>query len=484
MRRQSLIMKNTESLFLDLDIDNEHFFFASSVATALANADTELQDLNNKLNETLETIKKLTSECDKVDYALSASSGALCSIIDIFLVGEPGESPLENITDKWFENKTKDFAKLCCPNKDNSTLSSAIKNLEKKFKIPYDQRGAGDTASEIFGLNPKNHHFKSLAHNPSLCGLFFSILDQFANTSHFISDGELISLQEADGKFKLMGNNVPSKIFCAFANWIGHLISDMSGSSSSKGRGMGIPSPLWSWTNDVIAIKETLKIPAIQFDKSMNELALKIYKEGYDVRFQSAQAIPVFINEMVVRYIYTIRRLIQYFSRTPKETRSFSLMWKTCEPFTNATVKRMLTVAHGTFCMIEIGDATVHGAVAGGTFNVAEFVMRLNIVGVGRFAISLYGETKRGIQAYSAKDTAYFITREKTIVVDYIEGLKNLSDIYDDKYLLTFIDDLKCSSMYIEAFEKSVALAEKRSVPKEDILRTKSDIDIYFCGGR
>lgn len=77
----------------------------------------------------------------------------------------------------------------------DSSLSSAIKYLENKFKIPYDQTGAGDAARLVFDLNPRNHHFKSLGHNPSLLGLFFSILDQFANTAHFISEGELISLQ-------------------------------------------------------------------------------------------------------------------------------------------------------------------------------------------------------------------------------------------------------------------------------------------------
>ncbi len=136
-------MKNKETLFLTLDINEEDYVFASSITDALSDADNELKDLDNKLNESIETITKLTPECDKVDCALAASSGALCGLIDIFLVGKPGESPPGNITDKWFENRTKDFAKICCPDKDNSTLSSAIKNLEKKFKIPYDQHGAG-----------------------------------------------------------------------------------------------------------------------------------------------------------------------------------------------------------------------------------------------------------------------------------------------------------------------------------------------------
>ena len=61
--------------------------------------------------------------------------------------------------------------------KKNGTLSSAIKYLEKKFKIPYDQRGAGDAASWVFNLNPKNHHFKSLGHKSDNLGIefFFNI---------------------------------------------------------------------------------------------------------------------------------------------------------------------------------------------------------------------------------------------------------------------------------------------------------------------
>lgn len=399
-------------------------------------------------------------------------------------MGNPGESPVGDITDKWFEDCTKDFARLCGWNdKDGGILSSAIKYLEKKFKIPYDQRGAGDAASIIFDLNPKNHHFKSLGHNPTLLGLFFSILDQFSNTSHFVSSGELIALEEADGNFKLRGNDVPSKLFCAFVNWFGHLISDMSGSSSSKGRGMGIPSPLWSWTNYIIAINRKLNIPVSEFDKSINELALKMYKEGYDARFQ-VEAIPVFINEMLVRLIYSIRRLVRYYANVKKEERSFKRLWKSCEPLSNTTVKRMLTVAHGTFCLIDASDAVIRGfAISAGRFNVTEFCLRLNIVGVGRFAISLYGEINRGIKKKTDEEEVYFLRRKKVIVEDYILGLEYLSEIYNDALLLTFVDDLKQSDMYKQAFEKTALLAEKRNVPKEDILRNKSDIDAYFRGG-
>lgn len=471
--------KYKSDIILDLNIDDDRFGFATSIDEALAQAEVELV----VLNETVESIKELKPQCDKLDYILAASSGALCCVIDIFLVGKPDESPLGDITDKWFANRTIDFAKLCGYKGDKNSLSSAINFLEEKFKIPYDQSVGGGIFRELINLTPSNHHFKSLGHNPTLLGLFFSILNQFTNTSDFVSNGELISLNNSDGKFELQGKNIPSKLFCGITNWIGHLISDVSGSSGSKGRGMGIPSPIWAWSNDVIAIKAKLNIPVTEFDKSVNELALKLFKKGYDVRFQTTQAIPVFINEMIVRLLYSIRRLIGYYISVPKNDRSWGLLWKSCEPFSNATVKRMLTVAHGTFCIIDIGDATIRGFEKGiGSFNVFEFVLRLNVVGVGRFAISLYGETKRAISYDHARESSDFAAKEITIVENYIEGLKILSAKYDDARLLTFIADFKKSDAYIKAFERSVQLAELRNVPANRILKDKADIDRYFGG--
>lgn len=472
-----------KDILLNLSVEDGGFDFSTSIADAMAKAETDLV----VLNETVDSIKGLKPDCDKLDYILATSSGALCGIIDIFLVGKPGESPLGNITDKWFVARTIDFAKLCNPEKKNfDSLDSALRFLEKKFKVPYDQTGLGDAGKTIFDLTAKNHHFKSLAHNPSLLGLFFSILDQFSNTSHFVTDGQLVSLQQADEKWELRGGNIPSKLFCGFANWIGHLISDVSGSSSgaAKGnRGTGLPSPLWTWTNDIIAIKAKLGLSVTETDKTMNELALNIFEKGYDIRFQTAQAIPVFLNELLVRLIYAIRRLFRYFSEIPKTERSFALMWKKCEPFSNATVKRMLTVAHGTFCLVDVGDAVGRSLIAGGgTFNAVEFVLRLNVVGVGRFAISLYGETRRAISYNHAKKEFDFASKETVIVSNYIEGLKILAHQYDDHHLLMFISDFEKSDAYIEAFGKSVTLAEVRNVPVNRILKSKPDIDKYFGG--
>ena len=469
-----------DNVLLEFSIENDGYQFATSITDALAQADHELVELN----ETIESIKGLKPECDEWDYALAGCSGALCGLMDMFLVGKPEKSKLGNYTDKWFEDRTKDFAKLCgWSNSKNPTVSSAIAFLEKKFKIPYDQRGAGDAGSIVFGLTPGNHHFKSLGHNPTLLGLFFSILDQFSNTSHFVSDGKLISLQQASEGFKLKGNDPISKLFFGFVNWFGHLISDVSGASGSKGRGAGIPSPFWSWTNDLIAIKKKFKLEPTDFDKKLNELAVNIYKKGYDARFQTTQAIPVLVNELTVRFIYATRRAAKYFSETSKTEYSFETMWKKCEPFSNVTVKRMLTVAHGTFCLVDvIGAAAVGIAQKNPKKKPIEFVIRLNIVGVGRFAVSLYGEAGRAINYKHVKENAEFASRQRTIVNQYIDGLNILAKQYNDADLVTFVYDFKNSNAYVTAFEKSVALAKLRNVPSNKILNNKKDIDNYFGG--
>ena len=100
-----------KEIFLDLWVNDDAFSFATSIDDALSQAEGE----RLILTEPVDSIKGLKPNCDKIDYALAASVGTLCGIIDIFLVGKPGESPLGDITDKWFADRTKDFAKLCHP---------------------------------------------------------------------------------------------------------------------------------------------------------------------------------------------------------------------------------------------------------------------------------------------------------------------------------------------------------------------------------
>ncbi len=474
-------MNDTGQMIL-LEIDDHAGL--SNRTTYIQNAISEAEKEIEIIDEDIQSIENLRPKCDKIDYMLAAGTGALCSIIDIFLVGKPNESPLGNITDEWFSNRTKDFAKIChYKPRGEEKLTNVIAWLEKKFKVPYDQTSLGEAAKQVFGVNTNtdDHHFESLSHNPSLLGLFFSILDQFTNQSHFVIEGQLISLVDADNKFKLCGNNVVSKLFCGVWNWIGHLISDISGSNSSSARdtrGMGIPSPIWTWVNDIIVIRRKFGIEESDFDKSINQMALAVFNKGFDMRFQAAQTIPVIVNELIVRMLYSVRRVVQYYKSTPKENRTFDLMWRKCNPYGNATISRMLTVAHGTFCLIDVADATVRGFVSDGcNINPVNFFLRLNLAGVGRFTISLYGEAKREINYYDEQRRTEFLNNKKSIIEEHIEDLNSLKVFYDDEIYLTFDDDMN-NHEYVKAFDKTVELAELRKSP--EYLKSKSEIDAFF----
>lgn len=101
-------MENRKAIVLTLDVAENEGSFASSEKMAIKLANDELLQLNNAIL----SVDSIRLSCDKLDYALAASSGAICELFDIFLVGKPRESPIGNVSDKWFSNLVAAFAKL------------------------------------------------------------------------------------------------------------------------------------------------------------------------------------------------------------------------------------------------------------------------------------------------------------------------------------------------------------------------------------
>ena len=82
-----------KAVVLDLDVRDGACAFPNSIEDALKEADTQRIQPDEQLSETLDTIKALTPECDKLDYILAASSGALCGLLDVFLVHKSLRKP-------------------------------------------------------------------------------------------------------------------------------------------------------------------------------------------------------------------------------------------------------------------------------------------------------------------------------------------------------------------------------------------------------
>lgn len=350
------------------------------------------------------------AQCDKYDYMIAGTCGVISGLVDILFVGAPGDSKLGKLADEQANKITEKFAEFLgwdkekVVSKGNNTTASAIDFLEgnkersvtfnkdswlykqlqtiglisedgkfKGFKVNYDQTSLGNVAKEGKKLSTKNHHLKSLGHSPDLIGLLFSIFNQFTNTSSFIIEGKLITIDTESSE--LYGSNLVSKVFCGFANWFGHIMSDWSGSNGTVGngnRGTGVPIPFYNLFQmiDIGSFKDIDSTGSKE--KTFAQITEKIFKNGYDARHGMAMAIPVLINELLIRFMYTMKARFYH----QKE-------WQECIPKASIPeVRRMLFVGHGVLCIIDGTDAYVR---SGSGANMVELLSRTNLIAWARF---------------------------------------------------------------------------------------------------
>jgi hypothetical protein len=312
-------------------------------------------------------------KCDKYDYLIAVGCGAVAGIIDIFLVGTPGDSKLQSWTDTQVDKAVMLFAKICGWNprdgKENSVVS-AIGFLEKKFPVNYDHRHTADVGG-LFDMSTKNHHMKSLAHAPDIIGLFFSILNQFTSTASFLSNGQLITIQT--DTHELQGHNFISKLFCGVANWFGHIMSDVAGSSGRSGRGSGVVIPFYE-------LFQLCNFGSFQVGEDRNTLATvatKVFQEGYDARFGLAMAIPVVLCDLSIKLVWALKHYF-YHKRPLAE----------CIPTKkHDDLRLMLIIGEGTLCLMDGADAAIR---SGG--NWVNFFLRLNIIAWYRLVSLVFRE--------------------------------------------------------------------------------------------
>ncbi|ELH4810980.1 hypothetical protein Q9X96_004066 [Vibrio vulnificus] len=366
------------------------------------------QELDRQLAKIDEDVK-IGAECDKWDYVFSACSGVLAGLVDSFFVGSPSDSKLLEHADSTMNSLVENFAKLNGwdgPKNNADSTKSAIAFLERAFPVNYDHNH-GKVVNDYMRMTPSNHHLKSLAHSPSPIGLIFSIIDQFRGTATFIDNGQLITVT---AESKLQGGTVISKIFCAFVNWIGHIMSDIAGSSGGKGRGTGVPIPFYE-------LLQTINIGSFEHmgeQRSFADICVKVFEQGYDARFGMVQAIPVFMVELFTRVFCIIRHRFQY-RRSWAECMDFLKLDK------SPRLRKMLLVGHGTLCLVDAGDAFVRNP----NFSWVGFFSRLNFVAWMRFSYlgmrHAYSILNNDIEIYRYKLRAEAYDQ-------YVEDVKSISD--------------------------------------------------------
>lgn len=392
---------NTYLSNIDIYAEKHDLDFSRDPFEDLLSAD-EKREILQRIDDDYKLHGKV--QCDKWDYIFAATSGVIAGLIDSFFVGMPGKSKLGNWTnsqaDKLVEkftnvvykadrkkinklisegkiSKPTDFAPngIQVPKKEPNGIASSIGYLEKRFNVPYDARYAQDLkgAEGNVVFNPKDHHLKSLGHCADLVGLFFSILDQFTGKVSIISDGKIQRFEPNSTTFRLQGNNFYEKLLFGFINWIGHMMSDIAGSSGTRGHegkiGAGIAAPLFEF----FQLCDFGKIKVGEDKKTLAQFTTTMYTNGYDARFAAAQAIPVALNEVLIRLFWSIKR--HYYHKWP---------WKECIPLklsNKPELRRMLLVGHGCLCLVDVTDAAIR---SGG--EVMTFALHINMVAWTKFA--------------------------------------------------------------------------------------------------
>ena len=352
-------------------------------------------------------------------------------ISDSFFVGEFSFEEAQNLG----KDKVDKFVIKIAQRKgyEGDDLYGAVKYLEEQYPI------AADKVTTEFG-GGRQHHLRDFSHHPTPIGLFFSLLTQFTKKVYGTDTAGFFKVVELpESAMMLIGKNFHEKITFGVVNWFFHMVSDMAGSSTSiaEGKyGTGLPGPLVSFLKEISVLpifrktsSETgYKEFSVWISKLFNGTLLAKRDENgniikpipFDLRTEigvvkilEKQAIPVIINECVVRGFYFIRRLINEIK--DKRVQSFAdlgkIDWKNTLPFKNRTIIRMLTISTGTFVAVDMADAAIRSAVKSGGLApgfVANFVLHINFVGIGRLAVAVYSDARMGIDCNNKR---YELTR-------------------------------------------------------------------------
>ena len=407
---------------------------------------------NHSIIEVSEDNRKLLEskdQCDQYDYLAAVACGAVGGLIDIFLVGAPKSSTLGNWTDKQVDNAVMGFAKASDwkpRDGQQGNPASAIGFLEKQFKVNYDQRHSADVEN-LFDMSTRNHHMMALAHSPDLVGLFFSLLNQFTSTSSFIAEGQLVTIRS--DTYELQGGNFVAKLFCGIANWFGHIMSDIAGSSGSRGnsgRGAGVVIPFY----ELFQFCKFGSFRVGQDKQDLATIAVRAFQEGYDFRFGLASAIPVIITDLSIRLIWALRRRFQY-GKALKE----------CIPtHQHDDLRVMLLFGNGTLCVMDGIDA---GIRSGGNF--LAFFMRLNIIAWFRFVtlvlkevcirLGLTDALQKNIEAFKRINEALLLYLHELESID-IEAFKRETEEYNEmmQVFTTAKTDKELNQILLDTFDR------------------------------
>ena len=457
-------------------------------------------------------IDRLTNNSNNFDYAVAIGSGVLTGLIDAFWVGEFNFEEYKANAHKHVNKFIEKYAKIRGYKDNGKGLKGAIEFLEKKFPVAQDNiwKASGISSTHL-------HHLEDLAHHPTLIGLLASVAVQLFNISLFSDKSGKFHVVITDASYKDIAitwcpllisgvlkwmiwlaeskellnsdSDIPKPIINLIKklsavpaiigilkivdNWTGHLVSDMGGSKNTPDGGKGIPGVFLS------LLKEISSLPIIK-DTALPQIVSDWYsKDKIDMRAELAvaeylgkQTIPVIINECIVRTFYFVSRLINEYQQHKKWSQ---INWHNTIPWGNRTITRMITISSGTFTAVDLADAAIRSAFKNGTPQNpkfwADFVLRVNIVGIGRFSIAVVDDVRMGMKRSRARDERIALMNQQIHLYN-AKVFYRQHDMWEEAETAALVVD--------ELFMNSQKVVNASIVMMEDILNNAVQISSYL----
>lgn len=428
----------------DFDSDEYNKEFAKKENINIDSPFLNLYSKNEQVKVAEQMIQKFDLlKLDSDDYLFATAAGIIAGFVDTTFVGTiakgkdakglqkfidtKAESLVKNYGLKEkiaeLENKKKNVTSQKGLNEIEKTIKelqdgqrkfdikSSIRYLEKKHKVGYDAA----TSKHIKGMSPDNHHLLSIAHEPSLLGLIIGIYNQLTGTATYMSkNGKIINTVAENTNIELTGS-LPNQIIQAINNWFGHIMSDLSGSSTSKGRGSGLPVPGWHSLQKLQFGK--IKLNGNKEDTfTFAQVSEWMFKNGYDVRAFATELIPVLIYETLIR-LYWIYKQHYYLGKPIKESL----------PIANSReLARLLLIGASTFSTIDVTHGVIKSGEKGGVqpIGIATFIMTVNKPGLIDLGFRSYQNIRFELE--HKKHVDYIISKDIKIEYNRVMTTENI----------------------------------------------------------
>lgn len=458
----------------------------SEIIQQLQQVENNLSDVQKELNHLNSEIDRLTNHANGLDYLIAAGSGILAGMVDLFYVGEFSLSDANKKGEESVKNFVMKMAKL--RGYEGDDFVGAVRYLEKEAPIPADK------ATNLFG-GGLQHHLRDFSHHPTPVGLFFSILTQFTGKIYGTDvHGRFLVTELDKSGINLIGKDMYQKFTFGIINWFFHMASDMAGSSGSIAKeklGMGLPGPIVSFLKELSTLpifqdtnKSGHKKFSVLISKLFNGTLLGEHDEDgkitkplkFDLRteigmakYGSKQAAPVIINECMIRGFYFLRRFYDEIKchnvTTMNDLRKID--WVRTLPVNNRTVIRMLTISTGIMVALDLADAAIRAWIKTGGLSpkiFAAMVVRVNFVGMGRFAMAVYSDVKMGIQRNQYRTQRIALMNKQLLLLNSKVYYKQAS-----MWIEAERTDHSIRAAYVDLEEKINIIAMDFQAMKEDL---------------